>query len=187
LLYSGRLAPLKRVDLALEAFAAIAAARPDWGLLIAGDGPLRQGLAGGVPEGLRGRVRWLGFLEVEQVRLAYHAAQALVLPSDKEPWALVVNEAMAAGLPIVSSDMVGASADLIQNGGNGRLFSAGSVRELTGALLEVTEATAYAKYRAAVAPALERWRLRADPVQGLRRALTFTGVLPRGVGAGAGV
>src|SRR5262249_7303244 len=97
LLYCGRLVEVKRVDLLLDAFAAVAGVRPEWDLVIAGDGPLRAGLEARVAAPVRGRVQWLGFLEVDAMRLAYHAADVLVLPSSFEPWAVVVNEAMAAG------------------------------------------------------------------------------------------
>jgi glycosyltransferase involved in cell wall biosynthesis len=62
----------------------------------------------------------------------------LALPSDYEPWALVINEAAAAGLPSVSSDVVGATAELVRNGVNGRLFPVGSRRGAERCLRDVT-------------------------------------------------
>lgn len=176
-LYSGRLAAAKRVDLLVDALAAIADRRPDWGLLVAGDGPLRRELAARVPARLAARVLWPGFLEAGEIRVAYRAADLLVLPSDYEPWALVVIEAMAAGCPVLSSDVVGASAELIEDGVNGRLFRSGDLACLTEALLASTEPTTLARYRAAIAPALDRWRRSADPVEGVRAALRSVGVL----------
>jgi len=62
---------------------------------------------------------------------AYAAADALVLPSDAgETWGLVVNEAMAAGLPAITSDQVGCSADLIVDGETGFSYPCGRVSEL---------------------------------------------------------
>lgn len=182
LLFSGRLAPVKRVDLLIDAFAAVADRRPEWDLLIAGDGPLREQLVARVPKRLAARVVWLGFLEVEAMRLAYHAAHVMVLPSDYEPWALVVNEAMAAGCPVVASDIVGAAWDLVTDGTSGRLFASGHVRSLTAALLDVTDRKSYRRYRKATAEALASWRRRADPVKGVRAALQSVGVLgPAGI------
>jgi glycosyltransferase involved in cell wall biosynthesis len=177
ILYSGRLAAAKRVDLLLDAFAAIAARRPDWGLLVAGDGPLRRELAARVPPALAGRVLWPGFLEAEEIRVAYHAADLMVLPSDYEPWALVVIEAMAAGCPVISSDVVGASAELIEDGIDGRMFRSGDLASLTDALLHSTDPATLARYRAAIPPALASWRRRADPIEGVRAALRSVGVL----------
>ncbi len=177
ILYSGRLAAAKRVDLLIDAFAAIAHRRPDWGVLVAGDGPLRRDLAARVPPSLAGRILWPGFLEAEEIRVAYHAADLMVLPSDYEPWALVVIEAMAAGCPVISSDVVGASAELIEDGVNGRLFRSGDLPGLTDALLTSTDLATLARYRAAIPRAIETWRRRADPIEGVRAALRSVGVM----------
>ncbi len=177
LLSCGRLVDVKRVDLLLDAFAAIAAERSNWDVVIAGDGPLRQALAARVPETLRGRVKWLGFLEVDAMRLAYHAADALVLPSAFEPWAVVVNEAMAAGCAVVASDVVGAAWELVEDGVSGRRFPSGDAAGLAKALRDVTDPAAIDRYRAAVPAALAAWRQKADPVAGIRAALQSAGVL----------
>lgn len=178
LLYSGRLVGVKRVDLLIDAFAAIADERPEWDLAIAGDGVLRGELEARVPEGLRDRVRWLGFCQMDAMRLVYHASDVLVLPSDFDPWGVVVNEAMAAGLPVVASDVVGAAHELVHEGESGRLFPPGDAAALAAALREVTREGQMAHLRAGAGAALRRWRERADPVAGIRRALAFAGVLP---------
>lgn len=171
LLYCGRLAEVKRVDLLLDAFALVAADRPEWDVVVVGDGPLAGALRSRVPAGLEARVRWLGFLDVDDVRAAYRSCDALVLPSDKEPWALVVNEAMAAGLAIVASDVVGAAFDLVEPGVNGGVFRRGDVRDLERALREVTSPDRIDRLREGSGTVLGAWRGRADPVEGVRRAL----------------
>jgi len=177
LLYVGRLARVKRVDLLIRAFAAIAALRPDWDLLIAGDGPLRQSLAALVPQGLRSRVIWTGFLaDPNDVAALYAAADALVLPSDYEPWGVVVAEACTR-LAIVASSVVGAAAELVEDGVNGRRFPAGRLDGLVEALLDVTAPERIDAMKAASPGRLEAWRRRADPVEGLRQALESVGVL----------
>ena len=178
LLFSGRLIGLKRIDLLLDAFAAIAEERPGWDLLIAGDGELRDALQQRIPSHLAARVHWLGFLDMADLRFAYRISHALALPSDYDAWALVINEALAAGLPVVASDVVGAAAELVEDGVNGRIFRAGDLAGLTDALRDITD-DATCEAMAAQAPVvLERWRRTSDPVQGLRRALGFAGVLP---------
>ncbi len=177
LLFGGRLVPVKRVDLLIDAFAQVAPRRLRWDLVIAGDGRLAGELRGRVPAGIADRVKWLGFLDMDQMRLAYHAAHVMVLPSDYEPWAVVVNEAMAAGCPIVASDVVGAAWDMVRDGESGRLFPRGDLEGLVMALLDVTDVAAYERYRDATPGALADWRRRADPVDGVRRALQSAGVL----------
>lgn len=177
LLYSGRLAPKKRVDLLVDAFAAVAAARPEWDLLVVGDGVCRDDLRRRVPERLRSRVIWAGFQEFEDCVTAYHAADVLVLPSDREPWALVVQEAMAAGLPVVSSDVVGAARELVEDHVSGRIFPVGNRTALEQAILDVTDVQSIAEYKREARSALTEWRSRVDPVAEIRRALIERGVI----------
>ncbi len=177
LLYSGRLVPVKRVDLLIDAFVAIADQRPDWDLLIAGEGALRQELERRVPESLRSRVVWTGFLDGREPALAYHAADVLVLPSDREPWAVVVQEAMAAGLTVVSSHVVGAAHELVEDGVSGKIFPAGDQSALEHALLAVTSVDTLESFQRRAYEAIARWRSEINPVAEIRRALAKTCVL----------
>lgn len=177
ILYSGRLVPKKRVDLLVDAFLVLAAERPDWDLLMVGDGPLKDGLRRRVPETLHDRIVWTGFLDYADCVPAYHAADVLVLPSDQEPWALVIQEAMAAGLTVVASDVVGAAHELVEDGVSGRVFPAGDLAALTQALRDVTAAESLESYRARSRASLDEWRRRVDPVAEIRRALAEHAVL----------
>ena len=177
LVYSGRLVPQKRVDLLIDAFAGIAAERPDWDLLVVGDGLLGQELRSRVPEGLRQRVVWTGFLDGDQPALAYHCGDVLVLPSANEPWALVVQEAMAAGLAVVASDVVGAAHEIIQNDFGGRIFKSGDAASLQHALCDVTKPEHIETIQQEARQALRDYRKQVDPVAEIRRALRNVGVL----------
>jgi glycosyltransferase involved in cell wall biosynthesis len=177
LMFSGRLVGYKRVDLLIDAFAAIAEVRPDWDLLIVGDGVLADELRRRVPAPLRPRIIWTGFIDGSDNALAYHAADVLVLPSDQEPWALVVQEAMAAGLPVVSSDVPGATHELVTDGVSGRVFPAGDGDALRRALLDVTSPERIDAYKQQASEALQRYRENVDPVGEIRRALGDAGVL----------
>jgi glycosyltransferase involved in cell wall biosynthesis len=180
LVFSGRLAEVKRADLVIAAFAAIAERRPEWDLLMIGDGPLRTSLEASVPSRLVDRVIWTGFLDDQATMSAlYRASEVLILPSDTEPWGLVINEAVAAGLAVVSSDLVGASAELVRDGVNGRIFTAGDVAALIASLLEVTDPARISAMKAASPRILADWCRRADPVEGLRRALESSGVVEK--------
>jgi glycosyltransferase involved in cell wall biosynthesis len=101
----------------------------------------------------------------------------MVLPSDFEPWALVVNEAAAAGLAIIATDKVGAAAELVRDGVNGFIFPASDLAKLTDRLLEVTDDSRIEELKAGSAGVLNEWRRVADPVNGLRQALASCGVL----------
>lgn len=172
IVFSGRLVEVKRVDLLIDAFAAIARDRPEWSLAVVGDGPLRASLAARVPGELSNRVRWLGFLDDQrEVSSLYRAADVLALPSDYEPWALVVNEAVAAGMAVVATDVVGAAAELVRDGVNGRLVCAGDLGALVDALRDVTAPGAIDRYKAASAGVLAEWRRIGDPIAGVRAAI----------------
>lgn len=172
IVYSGRLMSRKRVDLLLKSFADIAAERLEWDIAVVGDGPLREYLQGLVPAALRSRVEWLGFVN-EEDRLAeiYRNSDVLVLPSDEEPWGVVVTEAAAAGLALVTSDAVGAGADVIVDGVNGFRFRTGDRASLTAALRQVTQESAIDRYKAGSIQVFERWHREVDPIHGFRRAV----------------
>jgi glycosyltransferase involved in cell wall biosynthesis len=184
IVFSGRAVRDKRPDLLLEAFIDIAGRRPDWDLVMVGDGPLRGTLEERVPPALGGRVIWCGFLESQaDVTAIYKASDVLVLPSDYEPWALVVNEAAAAGMAIVASSVVGAAAELVRDGVNGRIFPPGDLSALTQCLLDVTDPARVETMKRASADVLADWRRVADPIDGLRRGLQACGVLGPAAGA----
>ncbi|MFN4243471.1 MAG: glycosyltransferase [Tepidisphaerales bacterium] len=176
LIYSGRLAPEKRVDLLIDAFHRIAARRPQWDLLLVGDGPLRSALEQRVRPDLAERVRFLGFQnDAADVAAIYHHGDALCLPSEFEPWAVVISEAAAAGLALVASHVVGAAPELVHDGINGRTFFSNDLDDLTDALLDVTHPDRIDRYRAASPRVLEGWHQRCDPVLGVRKALASVG------------
>jgi glycosyltransferase involved in cell wall biosynthesis len=176
--YSGRLVPIKRVDLALDAFARIAADRPEWDLLVIGGGEKAQELKARVPPDLVHRVTWTGFLDDQRtVSALYRGSDVLLLPSDNEPWAVVVNEAAAAGLAIVASDVVGAAAELVRDGVNGAVFRRSDLHHLVERLLDVTSQDRIELMKSASEGVLRDWQNRADPVHGLREALRFVGVI----------
>jgi len=81
------------------------------------------------------RAAWAGFLNQSELGRAYAVADCLVLPSDwAETWGVVVNEALATGLPCVVADRVGCAPDLVTQGKTGEVFPTGNLAELTAAL-----------------------------------------------------
>jgi glycosyltransferase involved in cell wall biosynthesis len=116
----GRLSPEKGLDTLVDA----AAGYPGLVLLLAGNGPERDRL---VAQAGREGVRLVALPEIPWERIAerYAAADVFALLSTRETWGVVVNEALAAGLPVVLSDGVGAAHDLLDEGRNGFLVTAG--------------------------------------------------------------
>jgi glycosyltransferase involved in cell wall biosynthesis len=108
---------------------------PPFHLIIAGDGPERPRLEALSKDlGVMKLVHFTGELaELEEVAFYYAFASAFVLASWFEPWGLVLNEAMAAGLPVVAASQVAASTDLVEEGINGFTFDAHK-RDALGAI-----------------------------------------------------
>ena len=103
--------------------------------MFAGDGPLHAELerrSGSL--GFADRVHFLGFVNQTGLPAVYVASDLMVLPSDYEPFGLVVNEAMICGCPALVSDRVGAKYDLVQEGITGGVFPCGDVDALASAI-----------------------------------------------------
>jgi len=130
-----------------------------------------------IPAPLARRVVWTGFLgDPALIAALYRASHILLCPSDFEPWGVVVNEAAAAGMAIIASDVVGAAAELVRDGVNGGIFPAGDLPALTAALREVTDPAIVEARRSGSIQVLADWRRRGDPVEGLRSALRSAGL-----------
>jgi glycosyltransferase involved in cell wall biosynthesis len=99
-----------------------------WGLLV-GSGPLEREIHEHVGQHAT-PCTVAGFLNQKQITAAYAVADVLVLPSN-ETWGLVVNEAMACGIPAIVSDNVGCAPDLIIEGKTGFTYPDGDLDELT--------------------------------------------------------
>ena len=122
--FVGKLVPWKRPLDLLEAVARVQGLY----LFLAGEGPLRPLLeARAEREDLRDRVRFLGFVNQRQLPKVYAAADFLVLPSDYEPFGVVVNEAFSCGLPAIVSEACGSAGDLVRDGETGYVVPVGAV------------------------------------------------------------
>ncbi len=138
LLSVGRLVEMKRPLDLVEAVARL----PDkarWVLAFAGAGPLAPSIEARARE-LSVRLAMLGFVNQAELPRLYGASDLLGLPSSAgETWGLVVNEAMASGLPAVVSDAAGCAPDLIDAGRTGLSFPSGDVAALARALEQGAE------------------------------------------------
>ena len=127
-LYVAKLVPWKRPQDLLEAVAQV----KEIHVVLAGDGRVRPELeARAARKDLSGRVHFLGFVNQSQLPAVYRAADFLVLPSEYEPFGLVVNEAFACGLTAVVTEACGCVGDLVRNGETGFVVPVGDVTELS--------------------------------------------------------
>lgn len=131
LMSCGYLIARKRIDLVIAAIARLPEPERPL-LLIVGGGPLADALkAQAARVGVESH--FAGFQQADALSEYYFAADALVLASSDDPWGLVVNEAMSAGLPVIASDACGAALDMIESA-NGFVFATGDVDSLAIAL-----------------------------------------------------
>jgi glycosyltransferase involved in cell wall biosynthesis len=135
LVFVGRLAPIKRVDIFLEVVARLKTVRPEVSAMVVGDGPLRPSLeAQARALGLERHVRFAG--QQRDVEEWLRGARIFVLTSETEGLALAMMEAMLCGLPVVVP-RVGDLADLVEDGVNGYLVRGRTPEAFAAPLLEL--------------------------------------------------
>ena len=133
---AGRLARQKGFDRLLAAWAMVAARHPDWQLQIFGDGMLRSRLEARIAElGIAGSARLMGFTPRLHEELA--GASLYVMSSRREGFPMVLLEAMAAGLPVVSFDCPTGPRDIVRDGVDGYVVRNRDVEALASAMSEL--------------------------------------------------
>jgi glycosyltransferase involved in cell wall biosynthesis len=134
-LYAGRIIPEKGVFHLLEAYAQLPAElRSQVGVVFVGEGTAKKDLTKRAANVRPGSVIFPGFAQREQLAAFYALAEVLVFPTLSDPWGLVVNEAMACGLPIIATDVAGCTADLVRHEQNGFVIPANNVNQLAEAM-----------------------------------------------------
>ena len=119
-LVAGRLVEGKGIDALLRGWDALPAElRASWSLVFLGDGPLRDRIRHAADARERGELLHCAAVAPERVVDFYRASDLLVFASLGDPWGLVVNEALACGLPVLCSSRAGCADDLIVVGENG--------------------------------------------------------------------
>ena len=164
----------------LHAFAK--AAIPKSSLIIAGEGPLRAQMESEAATlGVTNRVRFLGFVNQSQLPGIYASSDLMVLPSEYEPFAMVVNEAMLCGCPVAVSDRVGAAKDLVAPVAPDFIFPHGNVMALTDTLRHAfSDPVRLKSLRAAARARMESWSPREN-VAGALAAIERVYANKRGV------
>lgn len=137
-LYVGRLAEEKNIDGLLASYEAYRLGGGTWPLVLVGEGPESQNLRSLAEQStFRSDIYFEGLKTSKELPTYYAFAGCFVLPSTREPWGLVVNEAMAAGLPVIVSRHCGCAEDLVRQGKNGHVFDPLAKDELTEALRSI--------------------------------------------------
>jgi len=136
ILYVGQLIERKGIKYLLKAYSRLKREN-DVACLIVGDGPQRTELVDLCTRENIKDVFFVGHKQLREMAGYYVISDIFVLPSTQEVWGLVLNEAMACGLPVVTTDKVGASVDLVKDGVNGYVVEAGHVEQLYQAMRKI--------------------------------------------------
>ena len=182
ILFASKLQARKHADHLVEAYRRFLSGAASSGLspehrpylVIVGDGEERPALEDRCRDLQLKDVRFAGFRNQSELPRFFELADVFVLPSRHEPWGLVVNEAMAAGCPVIVSSEVGSHADLVTDGVEGCVFPVGDVSALTAALHRVFSTADTARIMGEAARRrVAAWSFEED-VRGLRQALAYT-------------
>lgn len=157
-IFVGRLVPIKRVDLFLDAIRLIVDQRPNVRAIVVGDGKEADALKAQAKRlELDGRVDFVG--QRSDIENWLRQARVFIMTSDSEGLSLALIEAMLCGLPAVASD-VGDLGDLVENGVNGYLVPERAASAFAARMLElVSDEARYAQFARAARTGAERFEL----------------------------
>ncbi len=136
ILYASKMMQRKRAMDLLKAFGKTQK-RVDVSLVFVGDGVERPTLEAYSKDHDIRNVYFVGFKNQTKLPDYFVIADVFVLPSTDEPWGLIINEAMNFGLPIITTDQVGAGYDLVKDGENGFVYPVGDIEKLANCLLKL--------------------------------------------------
>lgn len=167
----GRLVPSKGIVQLLDAWDRLPTdLRSDWTLLVLGSGPLEAVVKRARDAHPPGAIAHVPAVQPLEVLDFYRSADLLLFPSLADPWGLVVNEAMACGLPVLCSRLAGCADDLLRPGENGWLCDPADPDDLLDALRAALTCGHRRKLGAAARETAERFRPEVM-AEGMRRAV----------------
>ena len=156
----------------LEAYALLRRKGLDSALLFVGSGEQKEILEDYVRLNSVPEVTFLGFRNQSELPRLFSIADIFVLPSENEPWGLVINEAMAAGLPVIVSEEIGAVPDLVHDNFNGFTFPVGDIHTLSQQMqVLINDQELRLRMGAASREIIEDWDYERG-VRGMRAALS---------------
>lgn len=141
ILYVGQMIERKGLIDLVKAFKLIVKSDRDVTLLMVGYGPLKNKLIEACNKNNLKNVIFVDHVEVDEMPHYYAISDIFVLPSHEETWGLVINEAMACGLPIITTNKVGSGPDLVINGYNGYIVKSRSPKQIALHLLKILKNT----------------------------------------------
>ena len=146
-IFIGRFAHEKNIFNLLNAFLEVSKINNAWGLLLLGDGPLKEDIVTFISENKLGdKILLPGFIQQDELVKYLITSNVFVLPSLSEPWGLVVNEAMLCQLPVIVSKKCGCQPELVQEGLNGFSFEPNDELTLTKIMQEFVNGSYNMKY-----------------------------------------
>ena len=139
-LYVGRFSSEKNLSRLLKAYKLYCqeVRKKPWSLVLVGSGSQEQHLKKEAANLSLKNVFWYSFKQIDELPHYYALASAFILPSVSEPWGLVINEAMACGLPILLSQQCGCLLDLVFPGLNGYVFDPLKVKRIAAAMISIS-------------------------------------------------
>jgi glycosyltransferase involved in cell wall biosynthesis len=173
ILYVGRFSEEKSPMLLLQAYHMVNSSRKK--LFLVGDGPMRKDLEDYVKNHAVSGVEFFGFQPKESLFHFYNIADVLVMPSKRETWGIVVNEAMCFGLPIIASDKIGVAVDLVKHEQNGLIFPTENSQALARAIETMMSLPPkdLARLGRASKAMIEHWVASYHPSEQLKKLLTL--------------
>jgi glycosyltransferase involved in cell wall biosynthesis len=137
ILFVGQFIKRKGIAILLRAFREIH--RSDVSLMLLGYGQEEEHIRTFMKDYPELSISIIPHIEVDEMPKFYGMADIFLLPSAEETWGLVVNEAMASGLPVIVSNKVGCASDLVRNGENGYVFNSGRYIDLRDSIIRLLE------------------------------------------------
>jgi len=128
---------LDRLLSAYNMYRGLIPGRNPWGLVLVGQGPEEGRLKEKIAQENIDGVLFAGSQDPEGLAIYYGLASCFILASTTEQWGLVVNEAMACGLPVLVSKIAGAADELVENGVNGYTFDPCDVKQIAGLMEKI--------------------------------------------------
>lgn len=171
IIFSGKYIKRKGIIYLLQAFKNLSKKYKNLGLVLIGDGPEKVKYQKFVHQNkIKSKVYLTGFINQKELPKYYKVGDVFVLPSIEENYGLVINEAMACGLPIITTKNVGAAYDLVKNGQNGFVVKSANSLELQKALEKVLAGPGiYAKKSTKI---INHWTYQ-ETIKGILRAVYF--------------